>query len=694
MQEMYLSIVIVTHNSYQAVGKCLDSIGDNPPSHQYEIIVIDNASSDGTCEMISSGYPSVRLIANSDNRGYARGVNQGIRESRGEEVLILNPDIEVKEDSIDRLVEFMDQHPDAGIAASKLIYPDGSLQYSCRTFYNLKIILMRRTFLGKLFPRAAPLREHLMLDYHHKTPRKVDWVLGACMLVRKKVLDRVGLMDERFFLYMEDTDWCSRMKKWGYSVYYVPSSVMIHKYERSSAGMVFKSPSLIHLLSFMRYYEKWNRFFYFLRRHRETLKTAVFIISDLIAINAAFFGAYYLRDFMQPFFVNELYPLSWYYFFILFYNLVFVVTFLFSSLYRIRRETSWMDELIKIIRAVFLVLIILTAATYISRVRIYSRAVLITHAFLAIITVGGLRQFIRKIHRYLVRARFDLKRVVLLGDEEEAETARQRLSEFPSLGLDIVGYVGEGVNALGRMEKLPEIIGQHRVQEVMVLRSKVNHHSLFRVVNTLYDHTVQVRLVSGLARFFASRARVERMAGLSMFLIDRGALAASGWVMKRTIDIMVSILIIPLSALLHVICRMYGWMGGGVRFHSQRCYGNKGDIILWPRMIGRSGGEASDLFKPALLWELIRGRLTLVGPPPLFEDGGRSSLHQAGFLKPGITGCWRLFHYPDRGEAEWDETVNFQNWSLTRDLVIIIRSIVPFIKGSYPEWFFRKGSKV
>lgn len=689
---MNISIVIVTHNSYSAVEKCLESIEQCPPSSKYEIIIVDNASRDKTCEMISRRYDYVRLISNKENRGYAGGVNQGIKASRGSQVLILNPDIEVKRGSIDLLVEFMNEHPDAGIVASKLIYPDGRIQYSCRTFYTLKIILLRRTFLRKLFPGAAPLRKHLMLDYDHQTPRKVDWVLGACMLVRRKVLDRVGLMDERFFLYMEDTDWCSRMKKWGYSVYYVPQSVMIHSYERSSAGMLFKKPSMIHLLSFLRYYEKWNRFFYFFRRHRESLKTAIFMISDIIAINLAFLGAYYLRDLMQPFFAKELYPLNWYYFFVLFYNLVFVVTFLFSGLYRIRRETPWMNEFVRIIRAVFLVLVILTAATYISRVRIYSRAVLITNAFLSILMVEGMRQLIRKIHGYLIKARFDLKRVVLLGEEEEIAGVSEVLSSKPSLGFDMVGYVGNGKNSLGKIDKLPEIIEEHRIQEVIVLPSRLNDERLFRVVNRLYNRTVQVRMVSNLARFFMRTARVEKLAGLDMFLIERGTLVGTGKIVKRLLDMIISLVLIPFSFILWLVYHFFGLFKRNIKFYSEQCYTRDGKIIEWPRIVKGPGYEAGDLFKPSLWMHLFSGRFSLVGPPPLFKDEYSSEDYYIEFLRPGITGGWRIFDYNNRSEAEWDEVISFQNWSLTRELIIIIRSIIPIVKGYYPEWFFRKGS--
>ena len=149
---MDLSIIIVTYNSRAPVERCIASIETHEPRRAYEIVVVDNASSDGTAEAVAKRFPRVRVVANDENLGYSRGVNQGIRLSSGRAILILNPDIIVREGSIDRLMEFLDAHPDAGIVGSKLVYPDGRLQHSCRSFYTMSALVLRRTFLGSAFP--------------------------------------------------------------------------------------------------------------------------------------------------------------------------------------------------------------------------------------------------------------------------------------------------------------------------------------------------------------------------------------------------------------------------------------------------------------------------------------------------------------------------------------------------------------
>jgi len=359
---MDLSIIIITYNSRLPIERCLASLEAHEPACTYETIVIDNASVDGTAGEVARRFPRVRVVANGENFGYSRAVNQGIRLSSGRAILIINPDIIVQDGSVDRLMEFMDAHADAGVVGSKLVYQDGRIQPSCRSFYTVSALLYRRTFLGKLFPRAKPLREHLMLDYDHETPRAVDWLIGACMLVRREALAKVGAMDERFFLYFEDIDWCYRMKHHGWSVYYVPASVMVHTYERSSARSILRKPFLFHMLSLLRYYEKWNRFFYAARRNRGAIKASVLVTSDLLALNVSFLAAYFIRDQLQPLFINNLYPVGWYGFFIVFYNLVFFIAFLAGGLYRVRRETPFAEEFIRVVRSVALGLVVLMAS--------------------------------------------------------------------------------------------------------------------------------------------------------------------------------------------------------------------------------------------------------------------------------------------------------------------------------------------
>jgi GT2 family glycosyltransferase/lipopolysaccharide/colanic/teichoic acid biosynthesis glycosyltransferase len=688
---MDLSIIIITYNSRLPVERCLASLEAHEPACTHETIVIDNASADGTAEAVASGFPRVRVVANGENLGYSRAVNQGMRLSSGRAILIINPDIVVRDGSIDRLMEFMDSHPDAGIVGSKLVYQDGTVQPSCRSFYTVSALLYRRTLLGKLFPRAKPLREHLMLDYDHETPRAVDWLIGACMLVRREALAKVGAMDERFFLYFEDIDWCYRMKNHGWSVYYVPASVMVHTYERSSARSILRKPFLFHMLSLLRYYEKWNKFFYAARRNRGAIKASVLAVSDLAALNVSFVAAYYLRNLFQPLFINYLYPVSWYGFFIVFYNLVFFIAFLAGGLYRVSRETPFSEEFIRIVRSAALGLVVLMAATYISRVRVYSRAVVIGQAMLAVFAVAAFRRAIREIHRELVKARFDLKRAVVVGTEDEAVDLGERLAGAGELGIEVVGYVGEGAGALGTTEDLSDIVERFKIQKVFICESRQNDRALLPFLALSRRRMIQIKIVSPLARFLGVGVRVEEIAGVAVFSMERRVFYRFERSIKRFFDCIAGVAALPFVSVASLGYRVYGALGGTVAMFKEERVGEGGRLFLWPRAVRVSGREAGDPVKPELCLSLIRGSLSLVGPPPLYPGQAGRCADTLERVRPGITGGWRLSRKGSIKQVLEEETLGLESWSLGRDVIMLMESIGPVVTGTYPRWFFTKG---
>lgn len=685
---MDLSIVIVTYNSGDTVMRCLGSVEAHPPAASFETIVIDNASADGTPDRVRDGFPRVRVVGNAVNRGYSKGVNQGMRAAGGRYILVLNPDVEVGEGAIDALVAFMDDHPRAGIAGAKLLWPDGRVQPSCRSFYTVRALLLRRTFLGRLFPRARALREHLMSDYDHETARRVDWVIGGCMIVRREALDAVGPMDERFFLYFEDTDWCYRMQQHGWEVWYVPDSMMVHRWERSSARSVLGKPFLNHLLSMLRYYEKWNALFRFMRRHRGVIKTGVFALSDAVMINAAFFSSYYLRGSLQRFFVNELYPLDWYLIFIIFFNLVFILTFTATGMYRLRRETGAAEELTAVVRATMIVFAVLLTATYLTRIRIFSRAVLAGQALFTVVLVTAARRAIRAAHRRLVAASFDLKRVVLAGTEEEAVGFVDLIMEHPGAGIDIVGRVGEGDGTLGPAGDLAGIVERFHAQEVVLFPSMSSREHLLPLLTGPAARSVRLRVVSPLASVAGPLLRSERIGSLDLLVIDQGAAMLATRALQRLGDIVAGIVLLPLTLVARCAVQATLGPGGRVRFFAESRIGGDGPL-RWPRAALASGREASDLVKPRLALYLVSGRLSLIGPPAVLPG---SPDDPAGH-RPGISGRWRIDPQGGPERSVEEGILMLHNESITGRILLTARSVIPCLTGRYPAWFHSKGER-
>lgn len=253
-----LSVIIVNWNAGAALEECLQSIfrGDQWEG-DLEVFVVDNASTDGSQARAIRAYPAVRLVQNPENRGFAQACNQGLRRARGEIALLLNPDVILYPHAIRRLADFMTQRRDAAVAGPKLLNPDGTVQGSARRDPSLWTGLFGRSaILTRLFPRNPFSRRELPgLAHPGEEPLGVDWVSGACLMVRRAAYESVGLLDERFFLYWEDADWCLRLRAAGWKVYYVPGASAMHRVGVSRTRRAVRSAIDFHRSAY-RFYRK------------------------------------------------------------------------------------------------------------------------------------------------------------------------------------------------------------------------------------------------------------------------------------------------------------------------------------------------------------------------------------------------------------------------------------------------------
>ncbi|MEK7500334.1 MAG: glycosyltransferase family 2 protein [Patescibacteria group bacterium] len=262
---MKLSIVIVNYKMWQLTRALVESLLKDSLPPGTEIIVVDNNSGDDSVYLLRSDFPEITVIDNKTNLGLAAGVNTALKVAKGSYYLVLNPDMIAIPGAVQKLVTFMDQNPKVGIAGGKLISPNGKLQYSCYRFYTAMTIIYRRTFLGKTKRGREEIRSFLMKDFDHAAEKDVDWLMGACLIVRKKSYEEVGGMDERFFLYFEDVDWCRRFWEHGWRVTYVPQAVFSHFHQRSSEGGALRGifanrPTREHIKSACKYFWKfWGK---------------------------------------------------------------------------------------------------------------------------------------------------------------------------------------------------------------------------------------------------------------------------------------------------------------------------------------------------------------------------------------------------------------------------------------------------
>ncbi|MGN7381561.1 dTDP-Rha:alpha-D-GlcNAc-pyrophosphate polyprenol, alpha-3-L-rhamnosyltransferase [Chlamydia abortus] len=226
---MDLSIIILNYNTRELTLKALRSVYASRTGYQFEVILIDNASSDSSVEKIREEFPQVRLIENQENVGFAKANNQGMRIATGRYILLLNSDTIVQADTLEIMIRFMDEHPDVGASGCKVILPDGSLDKACRRGFPTPSASFYYAFgISKLFPHVPRFNQYQLGYLNPDEEYPVDCLVGAFMLVRRKVIDEVGLLDEQFFMYGEDVDWCYRIKQAGWTNYYYPKTHIIH----------------------------------------------------------------------------------------------------------------------------------------------------------------------------------------------------------------------------------------------------------------------------------------------------------------------------------------------------------------------------------------------------------------------------------------------------------------------------------
>jgi len=273
-----LSVIIVNYNAGRFVEKCIASCWAAAPAHgDMEVVVVDNASADGSAEALAA-RDDIVFIHNRANAGYAAANNQGMARARGEYLLLLNPDVEVSPGLFDRLMDFLDETPDAGVVGPALVSPNGRLQESYRRFPNLlHLVGNRRSLFYRWWPRNPFSRRGFYGDLSLGGPARVDFIAGAVMMFKRSLVNVIGPMDARYFMYVEDADFCRRARNAGYFTYLLPDVTALHYWGESSSLHPYRIV-FIHHISMMRYF----------RRHQPIQFAAYLLLLPLVGVHVLF----------------------------------------------------------------------------------------------------------------------------------------------------------------------------------------------------------------------------------------------------------------------------------------------------------------------------------------------------------------------------------------------------------------------
>ncbi len=254
-----LDIIIVNYKSEDCLFLCLKSVYDSIDGMNFGVLIYDN-SPDDKMGKISKAFPQVKIIRNDANIGFAAAVNKGLKKSNAPYVMLLNPDTVVEKGTLNTLCSYLDNEPRVGVVGPKILNSDGSIQGSARSFPTPMTGLFGRTsFFSRIFPNNKFTRKNILVGNDNlKNPLRVDWVSGACMVVRRSAFNKVGLLDEQFFMYWEDADWCRRMSQNGWLVKYLPNAMVLHLVGKSSRKHPIRSNLEFHKSAY-RLFEKYSK---------------------------------------------------------------------------------------------------------------------------------------------------------------------------------------------------------------------------------------------------------------------------------------------------------------------------------------------------------------------------------------------------------------------------------------------------
>ncbi len=259
-----VSLVVVSYKNAAVLNLCLAAIFKNIGQElSIEVIVVDGESGEEVRDLVLDNYPKVKFIPLKENIGFAGALNRGIEEAKGETVLSLNPDVIVQKGAVEALYCYAVSHPEAGLIGPMLLNFNGSRQYSCFSFYTPITVLYRRTFLGKIFFGKKSLKKFILRVGTKKPQSILGWLMGSALLARRDNLEKVGLMDERYFMYFEDVDWCRRFREAKLDIVYLPEAKMFHYHSKTSASksilsLFLNKMTFIHFTSGLKYFFKFK----------------------------------------------------------------------------------------------------------------------------------------------------------------------------------------------------------------------------------------------------------------------------------------------------------------------------------------------------------------------------------------------------------------------------------------------------
>jgi GT2 family glycosyltransferase/lipopolysaccharide/colanic/teichoic acid biosynthesis glycosyltransferase len=684
-----ISVIIVNYNVRDFIMHALQSIKRALADIPSEIIVVDNASVDGSVEMISNHFPKVILIQNDKNVGFAAANNMALKQSKGEFIVLINPDTIVQEDTFTSLIAFMKQTPQAGAATCKILNPDGTFSLDCRHSIPTPMTAFWKLIgFSRLFPKSKIFGRYNLTFLDIDKTYTVDAISGSFMFIRRRVLEQVGYLDEDFFMYCEDIDYCYRINKYGWKIYYLPESSIIH-YKGEST----RKKNLDYVINF-------NRSLYiFYKKHFQQKSItairwlillgvffrAVFVyiknfvgsnfvlITDLIVLNLVIFLTFVIRyELKSSFLVTT------------FFNLYIVInilaTFLFLGVgFFLDLYGRYKFSLIQIVKTNAVTFFIIAALTFFLKQFAFSRVVVVISAFFSTLFMILLRTIIRKYWRTipntLSRSIFQ-KRTLVVGTDENTQILIKKLKNHVQVGYDLLGLVSLDGSAIGKtingvkvvcsIDKLHDYIKLEKITQVIFSTHNISYETIIKTMSRLDNSKVTFKIAPENLEVIIGKSIVERLTDYPLLDIEYAIGKSFNRITKRIFDVIASSIILLLTLPFWSLDLLFN----PKQKIKIQIWGDKGRPLTFDQNKQQPfNGFLNNLL---LILNIFLGKISFVGAPFRKVKDPQPTY----FYKPGLTGLVQInqdkIYNPDENEVY--DLFYLKNQSFWLDLEIIIKA--------------------
>ena len=547
-----ISVIIVNYNVKELLEQCIKSIFAASGKLSVEVIVVDNNSFDGSAEFIRQKFPGdlrLKLIESPVNLGFAKANNLGAKEATGEYLLILNPDTILQEDTLDRSLEFYKAGKDIGALTCKLILPNGKLDLACRrSFPTPSVAVYRILGLSRIFPKSKLFGKYNLTYLDENDTYEVDAIVGAYMLIKKDVYEKVKGFDEDYFMYGEDLDLCFRIKKAGYRIFYFPETSIIHYKGESTkkssisyvnnfygAMQVFVKKNLNKNFWLMNFLIRMVIFYraaisYFIR----FLKNSYPVVLDLGFIVAGMFIAIYQRF--------DFFPVRAYTVVIFVYSAIWLITLALSGSYNRNEKLS----LIKPLNGILIGFFVNSSFTYFFNEYAFSRAVVLRTVIYAYILLAGWR-VLAKIMKYSKsKGIFSTSNTLIVGKNDETGNFISKLKTRVDVEYEFIGYINPGNDIkpgfIGNLDNIKDVVNSNRVKNIIFAKNELSNIQILDMMWDLKNRNIAFKILSGESDIILGKSTLDKIDDIYLMKIEYNINKKFNIFVKRTFDIVFGIL--------------------------------------------------------------------------------------------------------------------------------------------------------